>query len=257
MKRTALITIVLATALLLAGTAQAEFLFYNPAYYAAKAETGKAVTMPFTVTISGLSSPAGVTFIDSVKSGNLPASWLSASPHSVNVDASRPAARTSLTITVPSNTRPGIYSGFVLASVSDLEGGADPGRGAYITVTVTAAAPACSDSPDIEVTSVSPQEINVPNNRPVDVTIMGSVNNPEGCAKEDLKYQVADEYGTDGSTGSFSIDTAGEFTMTVPLDASRSGKDKDGRTYGITLTAENEAGISARTVNVNVLHDRR
>ena len=50
----------------------------------------------------------------------------------------------------------------------------------------------------------------------------------------------------------------GAFTLSVPLTISRRGDDKDGRSYSITVRAEDEAGAAAGTPQVVTIgHDQR
>ena len=59
-------------------------------------------------------------------------------------------------------------------------------------------------------------------------------------------------------SATFAIDSAGRYSLTVPLTASRRGDDNDGRTYRILINAADLAGNQASAViDVLVPHDRR
>jgi len=249
MKRTVLIALVLATAIVLAGTAQAATLTYDVGQYPIQVAAGAEVNVLLSVDVDGLSNQAGLTFLDRISSNN-PKVLVTASPNGANVNADSNNATTQLTIHVPADTPPGFT--YLAQIFSNIDGGASSNSGVPIRFRVTQAEASCSESPDIGEPSVTPKQIRTPNNRSVDVTITGTISNPEGCDTLNMNYQIDDD-----APNSFSINGNDEFTITIPIIASRYGYEKNGRTYEISLSAENEAGTSSRTVTVNVLHDRR
>ncbi|NIR26021.1 MAG: hypothetical protein GWN77_03500, partial [Gammaproteobacteria bacterium] len=166
MKKLAIISMVAAAVLLIAGAAFAETLVYNPGRSSVEVESGKALGMSFTVIVDGLANEGEIQFVDTVGSGNLPASWIKASPGTARVDPRSPMASTALVIEVPAGTPAGTYAGFVRSNLAGVRQ-VDPGSGSYVVVNVTEAA-SCSGPPELAVTSVSPEVIKVPNNKSID-----------------------------------------------------------------------------------------
>ncbi len=136
MKKSACISLLTAAIVICSVTARAESLMYAPAYHATTVEAGGSVNIPLVVLIQNLGNDCTLHFVDEVKAGNLPASWIKAGPEKVNVKANSPAAQGTLTVSVPSGTPPGKYFGFVLSAAEGVEGGADSGRGAFIQLEV-------------------------------------------------------------------------------------------------------------------------
>jgi hypothetical protein len=137
----------------------------------------------------------------------------------------------------------------------DIEGtprpqGAGHDMGAY-------EAPACAEVPTVEITSVSPDAIWPPNNKETEVVVSGYVTVPEGCTLESVIYAVDDEYGVYTGSGDLSVAGDGSFELIMTVEASRLGSDKDGRTYGVTISATDEAGDASASAAAVVLHDMR
>lgn len=254
MKKSAILSIILAAVLLITGAAYAEMLIYTPAQQNAEVEAGKAVGMPFSVVVDGLSVDGMLRFVADVTYGNLPASWIKASPAFAPVNPMMPSGRTDISIVVPEGTPAGTYTGFVFSTVDGVDRGLDTGRGSLITVVVTEAN-SCNDTPSVNVISVSPEKLMIPNNKAADVTIEGTVTNAEGCNTLSASYGVTDEYGVKSTSGELALGADGSFTITVPVQAARRGYDQDGRVYTIEFDAQNEMGMLKKSLNVTVLHD--
>jgi hypothetical protein len=90
------------------------------------------------------------------------------------------------------------------------------------------------------------------------VTLSGTITDEgSGVDASSLAFSVEDEYGLVEPAGRLTADTAGRYSFSVPLTASRRGDDTDGRTYRIVVTAADRAGnrTSAAAI-VMVPHDR-
>ena len=74
---------------------------------------------------------------------------------------------------------------------------------------------------------------------------------------EAATYSVIDEYGVVNAAGSVTLNPDGSYSITIMLEASRKGSDKDGRHYTITIRAQDEAGNEeSAAVVVIVPHDQ-
>jgi hypothetical protein len=105
--------------------------------------------------------------------------------------------------------------------------------------------------------SASPTTLWPPNHKLRPVTVTGTVADASGGVPSTVNYQVVDEYGQVQPSGTASVDSQGNYSFVVRLQASRTGQDKDGRLYTIVVTAVDQAGNtgSARTFVV-VPHDQ-
>jgi len=103
----------------------------------------------------------------------------------------------------------------------------------------------------------NPNALWPPNHKFTPVTVAGSVADASGGLPSLVHYQVVDEYGQVQPAGTASVGSQGNYSFVVNLQASRAGKDKDGRLYTILVTAIDQAGNtgSARTFVV-VPHDQ-
>ena len=70
----------------------------------------------------------------------------------------------------------------------------------------------------------------------VPVTVSGTITNT-GCTVTTPAYAVTDEYGQIQPSGAITLDSAGNYSFIVLLQASRLGTDLDGRQYTITVRA--------------------
>ena len=70
-------------------------------------------------------------------------------------------------------------------------------------------------------------------------------------------FRVTDEYGIVQPSGAVAVNDDGSYRVRVLLTASRDGSDLDGRTYTVTVSANDKAGnVGSGTTDVRVLHDR-
>jgi uncharacterized lipoprotein YddW (UPF0748 family) len=109
------------------------------------------------------------------------------------------------------------------------------------------------------VLSASPRELWPPNHRTVDVTLAGAAEDA-GTGIDSVSFRVLDEYGLVqpevaplAGGGLPRVD----FSQAIPLEATRAGKDKNGRTYTLEVTVTDRA-CQARTAAVTVVvpHDQ-
>lgn len=95
-----------------------------------------------------------------------------------------------------------------------------------------------------------------PNGKTINANINGTiVDNGSGVAN--ASYIVEDEYNEVTPSGTISIEPSGNFSLGVPLEASRRGSDVDGRVYTINITALDNAGnLSTKSTVVTISHDQ-
>jgi hypothetical protein len=109
------------------------------------------------------------------------------------------------------------------------------------------------------VLSATPRELWPPNHRTVDVTLAGAAEDA-GTGIDTVSFRVLDEYGLVQPEVA-AVSGGGlarmDFSQAIPLEATRAGKDKDGRTYTLEVTVTDRA-CHARTAAVTVVvpHDQ-
>jgi hypothetical protein len=116
---------------------------------------------------------------------------------------------------------------------------------------------ACNQTPFFEYISSAEETINARNNKEVAIDLSGSVSSPDGCDIDEAWFELTDEYGElDQKKVDLEINDDGNFSVSVPMVASRKGNDKDGRLYTVKFFAENDAGVGeSPETSVVVLHD--
>jgi probable HAF family extracellular repeat protein len=116
-------------------------------------------------------------------------------------------------------------------------------------------------TPPTMAVSASPATLWPPNGKLVAVTVSGVISDEPGGSGVDqgaAAFEVVDEYGRIQLRGGLTVDTDGQYAFTVALEASRSGKDRDGRHYVITVNATDNAGNrGSASTTVTVVHDQR
>ena len=230
-------------------------LSYSPDSLEITLAAGSQGTVPLTVSLQGAGRGSYyLWFINTVLDGNLPASWLSASPSTTFLSSRWVTAATTLTVNVPEGTAPGIYSGYLLSKAMAAHDIADPGRGALIRVTILSG---CDQPPSFEITSFGPETLWPPNHKTQEVSVSGRVMLEEGCTLLEIGYNIDDEYELYTAVGQLIVASDGSFTVYIPVEAWRDGDDMDGRHYTITLFAQDEAGIgTSPPLDVLVPHDQ-
>jgi len=106
--------------------------------------------------------------------------------------------------------------------------------------------------------SAAPAVLWPPNGKTIPVTLSGTLTvAPCAATVTSLGYAVVDEYGLVQPAGPIVPDADGAFSVSVPLQASRRGDDRDGRQYTIRVTATNGTGGRATATSVvTVPHSR-
>jgi hypothetical protein len=229
-------------------------LVYNPGYASVEAEPGTASRVGLSVSALGTERDSYlVSFVDSV-SGTIPREWISAAPSTGYIFGPGSYAATALSVVAPPGTPSGRYYGYVHSKATGRSGEVNPGKGLYLELSVTG----CADVPQISIDSFSPTVIWPPRNQMVFISFSGRVSLPAGCSMTDTVYAVSDEYDQFSARVPFRTSADGSFTGTVPVAASRSGSDTDGRRYSITVYASDEAGMGTAGPLVSVVpHDNR
>jgi hypothetical protein len=100
-------------------------------------------------------------------------------------------------------------------------------------------------TPPLITVSATPTALWPPNGKMVPVTISGTIKDAEsGVNASTTAYAVIDEYGLIQPSGHSTIldATNGSYAFTIRLQASRHGKDKDGRQYTIIVSAQDNEG---------------
>ena len=97
-----------------------------------------------------------------------------------------------------------------------------------------------------------------PNGKLVPVTVSGTMSDAgSGLNAASATFTVVDEYGVVQPSGSVTVAPDGSYSFSVPLESSRKGTDKDGRTYTITVSvADNNGNVGTATTTVTVAHDQ-
>jgi hypothetical protein len=113
--------------------------------------------------------------------------------------------------------------------------------------------------PPVLTCTATPDTLWAPSGKPVPVTVAGTATDAGGgLDATSLAFSVVDEYGTVQPSGAVAVGSGGAYSVAVPLVAKRNGKDKDGRTYTVTVTARDLAGnATSCSVQVRVPHDQR
>lgn len=114
----------------------------------------------------------------------------------------------------------------------------------------------CRAAPTVSATTTGPGSILVRDGSMIDVVVSGTVTLPVGCTLQSASYTLDDEYGLISGSGTVSVATDGTFSLGVPVQGSRRGTDRDGRTYTIVVSAKDEAGTaSSAPIISTVAHD--
>lgn len=229
-------------------------LVYTPATLALTIPAGSEQQFLLKV---GIDNPAPSTyylsFLNEITSGNLPLAWLTASPSSSFLFGGSDGS-SMLTVSVPTGTPSGTYTGTLLSRAMAAHDIAVPANGIRLDVTVPSQ---CSGMPAVTITSIEPKILWPPNHSMTQVIASGTVSMPAGCAMKEAGYAVVDEYGVYSGIYPLKIQSDNSFTVALPLEAMRFGQDKDGRHYAVTFYAINQAGSGSSPEQVIVVpHDQ-
>jgi N-acetylneuraminic acid mutarotase len=96
-----------------------------------------------------------------------------------------------------------------------------------------------------------------PNGKMVAVTVTGAMSDSlSGINLAAASFSTIDEYGRVQPSGTIAVNADGTFSFSVDLEARRDGRDGDGRTYTIVITALDLAGnLATATIAILVPHD--
>lgn len=233
-------------------------LILSPDSVDLKAEPGQELTVDITMQAPDISSLRLRSTIYTISldrlSGDIPAYWLD--PSQVTVDFARtPSINTTVTFKVADFADPGQYTGELYATIIG-----PPGLylAAPVAITITVAGPACQSAPQLKDIAFGPDSVKAQKRKTFEIQSTGTVAAGENCKLEKAWYELKDEYGVFTRQGDLTLDSNGNFDLSIAVDASRKGKDKDGRQYELTIFATNEEGTSSTdTFAVTVSHDQR
>jgi hypothetical protein len=186
--------------------------------------------------------------------GSMPSSWLTTRPMEFRNQTTQ--LLLPLTVTIPATASPGRYTVLVRPLVQFSSVSITPPLApTEFSVTVTSA---CGAPPTVTVGSAQPAEFTSPNGRLADVAVAGGIVVPAGCTLARAWYTLSDEYGIFGTTEEIAAAADGSFGFTAPVQVSRRGDDRDGRSYRVTVFATDEAGLGSSAPAVIVVrHDQR
>jgi hypothetical protein len=104
----------------------------------------------------------------------------------------------------------------------------------------------------------NPSTLWPPDGKMVPVTVSGTMtDNLSGINPSSASFRVVDGYGAVQPSGSVAVSASGSYSFPISLEARRAGTDKNGRTYTITVTTQDNAGNqSSASTTVVVPHDR-
>lgn len=254
MKRTMLVAAV-TLAVLHGGPAAALDLGLSPATITMKVARGEsaATTVAGTVVV-----PSGSVLMTTLglrhAGGSMPASWLTPQ-RSIFINHPMPLLL-NLGVKVPATAVPGTYTAHLQADVVNTNLPLiqrTPPVLLFVNVPGT-----CAGAPTVTLSPTQPTELWPPNGRLADVAIAGRITFPEGCTALRSWYTLTDEYGLYDGSGEVTRAADGTFAFSLPVQVSRRGDDRDGRTYRLTVSAQDEVGTaSSAPAAVVVPHDQR
>jgi VCBS repeat-containing protein len=106
--------------------------------------------------------------------------------------------------------------------------------------------------------TVTPSTLWPPNGKAVTVQVSGRITDlGSGVDPASATFTTVDSYGQVQPHGTFGVDSNGNFSFSLQLEARRNGQDKAGRTYSITIRVKDKAGnLGTLTLSVLVPHDQ-
>jgi len=113
-------------------------------------------------------------------------------------------------------------------------------------------------TPPVITASANPATLWPPNGKMVTVTVSGTIMDAtSGVNPNSATFAVVDTYGTVQSSGNVVVSANGSYSFTIALEARRSGNDQNGRTFTLTVIAQDNAGNqSSAPTAVVVPHDQ-
>jgi len=215
---------------------------------------GETVAVPITVSLEDTSLPNSyASFGLAHVGGTLDRNWINSQIY-MSLNSWYKTRQAVLQVKVPADAQGGSYKGILKTvwlrsneSVAPAEFEINVDVDSFVS---------CSQVPLFSNIVASQDSINMRNNKQVHVELSGSVSVPEGCSIDRPRYQLTDEYGELDKVETLQLGADGNFTVAIPMVASRKGNDKDGRLYTVKFEAENEAGVGESVeTNIVVMHD--
>ena len=113
-------------------------------------------------------------------------------------------------------------------------------------------------TPPVIAASANPSALWPANGKMVNVTVSGRITDPtSGVNPSSAQFAVVDKYGSVHPSGNVTLAANGAYSFMISLQASRLGTAQNGRTYTITVTAQDNAGNqSSASTAVVVPHDQ-
>lgn len=207
------------------------------------------------ISVSATSGTPYALFINagSQVEGNLPTGWLT--PATL-MFSSRTGGTTTTTmnllVTIPADTPGGSYTGRIMPK--DM-GGREPIASAGLDVTINVESlRTCTSPPVFDNIEITPRDAWAPTDRDVEIDISGKVSVQPGCS-------FTATYGLESNTGMVGgellLGGDNSFNQTISATLSRSGTDKEGKSYqGILTAVDSEGNEAVHKFSVTVDHDR-
>jgi hypothetical protein len=149
--------------------------------------------------------------------------------------------------------QPGHTYGFY-SIARDLVGNIEPAKTAAESTTQVVV----DTTPPTLTAIASPAVLWPPNGKMVPVTVSGIMTDSQsGVNASTAAFAVTDEYGQVQPSGPISLNSNGNYSFVINLQASRNGNDLDGRQYIVKVTAQDNAGnAGTASATVVVPHDQ-
>ena len=240
---------------LMATEAGAAKISFEPNELNATVAPGEVVTVPVAVTLDDTTAPNSyASFSLSRVDGTLDPKWINGQLY-VSLNSWYKTRQVPFLVKVPADAKGGKYKSVFRTVWLRSNEQVDP-VDLVINVEVGDTF-ACNQTPIFEDIYSAEETINARNNKEVAIDLSGSVSSPDGCDIDEAWFELTDEYGElDQKKVDLEINDDGNFSVAVPMVASRKGEDKDGRLYTVKFFAENDAGVGESPVtSVVVLHD--
>lgn len=246
--------IIITTIILLlafAPAALAATIVYQPDKISITAIPGETTDLDFNIAFDAAGRHSlYVTSLDVI--GDIPAHWVNLKIPVMVINDRQ--VRVATEIAVSEFASPGTYQASIIVQGDSRRTPVDTGKG--ITVTMEVKNP-CQDVPAFKDIQIGPEAIKAQKGKTVEIRIAGTIAVAKGCNLSKAEYELNDEYGKMDAKGNLTIDAAGNFGITLPVEASRMGQDKDGRTYTVKLSATDEAGQGrSGDLVITVEHDQ-
>lgn len=250
MKTITMITM-MAIFMILTTAAYGATIVYQPEEMSMMAKPGEVVPVDFEIAFDTRGrNTLYVTGLEVV--GDIPAHWVNLKmPVMVISDRQ---VRIAAEVAISEFASPGTYQAIIMVTGERSRMPVDTGKGVAIKLEIKKT---CQEAPTFNNITIGPDAIKAQRGKTVNIEIQGMVTVADGCHLSKAGYSLKDEYGQLDNNGKLELDSMGNFSIALPVKASRLGQDKDGRTYTVTLFATNEAGRSkSGNFEISVKHDQ-